>query len=107
MRTLETSVEIAQTELNQADMDQVEVSQIIEVIGAPTLEIVRCPNCGSLSERYYSATQQRLQCDHCDYLMVTCSKTGRVIEAYAPGVALTTYRATLSSVSSVTRSGTR
>jgi ribosomal protein S27E len=98
MRTLETSVEITQTDLNQVDMKQAGVSQIIEAIGASTLEIVRCPNCGGLSERYYSATQQRLQCDHCDYLMVTCVKTGRVIEAYAPGVALTAYRATLASV---------
>lgn len=58
----------------------------LENLGVPTLEIVRCPNCGSLAERYYSFTQQKLQCDHCDYLVITCAQTGRVIEAYAPGL---------------------
>lgn len=51
-----------------------------------TKQIVRCPNCGSLSERIYSAEQTRTQCRACDYLMVTCSRTGKVIEAYAPGL---------------------
>jgi len=60
----------------------------LEAIGASTLEVVRCPNCGSLAERYSSATQQKLQCDHCDYLMTTCAQTGRVIEAYAPGLSV-------------------
>nr|WP_242022327.1 replication restart DNA helicase PriA [Microcoleus sp. FACHB-831] len=51
-------------------------------------QAVRCPNCGSEAERYYltSSLQTRTQCPACDYLMVTCSKTGRVIEAYAPGI---------------------
>lgn len=49
---------------------------------------IRCPNCGSEAERYYMLTSQltRTQCLRCDYLMVTCSRTGRVIEAYAPGL---------------------
>ncbi len=66
-----------------------------ENLGILTLEIVRCPNCGSLAERYYLSTQQKLQCDHCDYLMTTCAQTGRVIEAYAPGLNIA--RLTLSS----------
>ena len=51
-------------------------------------EIVRCPNCGSPAERYHAISHQRVhtQCPECDYLMTTCSKTGRVIEAYAPGI---------------------
>lgn len=51
-------------------------------------EIVRCPNCGSPAERYHAISHQRIhtQCPKCDYLMTTCSKTGRVIEAYAPGI---------------------
>jgi len=49
---------------------------------------VRCPNCGSEGERYYLFSSQltRTQCHICDYLMVTCSQTGKVIEAYAPGI---------------------
>ncbi len=49
---------------------------------------IRCPNCGSEAERYYLLSSQltRTQCLSCDYLMVMCSDTGRVIEAYAPGI---------------------
>lgn len=51
---------------------------------------VRCPNCGSYAERHY-ITKQRLnltqtECRSCDYLLVNCSQTGRVVEAYAPGI---------------------
>lgn len=28
----------------------------------------------------------RTECGSCDYLMVLCEETGRVIEAYAPGL---------------------
>lgn len=51
-------------------------------------ETVRCPNCGSLAERHHIQESRvtRTQCDACDYLMVTCSLTARVIEAYAPGL---------------------
>jgi hypothetical protein len=48
-----------------------------------------CPNCGSnKAERHYIADLElvRTQCPACDYLMVTCASTGRVIEAYAPGI---------------------
>ncbi|ASC70423.1 hypothetical protein XM38_013620 [Halomicronema hongdechloris C2206] len=49
---------------------------------------VACPNCGNTAERYYIDTEHlvRTQCPQCDYLMITCSQTGRVIEAYAPGL---------------------
>lgn len=52
------------------------------------IENVHCPNCGSHAERYHLLTSHlmRTQCPACDYLMVTCSKTGKVIEAYAPGL---------------------
>ncbi|MBW4582955.1 MAG: replication restart DNA helicase PriA [Tildeniella nuda ZEHNDER 1965/U140] len=54
----------------------------------PTALDVHCPNCGSHAERYYLTIDHltRTQCSACDYLMVTCSQTGRVIEAYAPGL---------------------
>lgn len=52
------------------------------------MQTVRCPNCGSHAERHYLLKSQltRTQCDRCDYLMITCSRTGRVVEAYAPGI---------------------
>ncbi|MFM7449423.1 MAG: replication restart DNA helicase PriA [Leptolyngbyaceae cyanobacterium] len=52
-----------------------------------TITQVRCPNCGSLAERHHLVVEQltRTQCPVCDYLMVTCTVTARVIEAYAPG----------------------
>ncbi len=49
---------------------------------------VHCPNCGSYAERYYFTNTEiiRTQCSACDYLMINCSRTGKVIEAYAPGI---------------------
>ena len=49
---------------------------------------VCCPNCGNEAERYnlHPESLTRTQCPRCDYLMVTCAKTGRVLEAYAPGI---------------------
>lgn len=49
---------------------------------------IRCPNCGNHAERHHLSVIQltRTQCPSCDYLMVTCAQTGRVIEAYAPGI---------------------
>ncbi|HEY9647910.1 MAG TPA: hypothetical protein V6C88_16155 [Chroococcidiopsis sp.] len=56
-----------------------------------TVQAVRCPNCGSPAERHYLVSHQltRTQCPTCDYLMVMCDRTGRVIEAYAPGIPVT------------------
>lgn len=53
-----------------------------------TIQSVRCPNCGSHAERHYILESKitRTQCPSCDYLMVTCTESGRVIEAYAPGI---------------------
>ncbi len=53
-----------------------------------SVQIVRCPNCGSLAERHWLQEHEltRTQCEVCDYLLVTCDRTGRVIEAYAPGI---------------------
>jgi hypothetical protein len=49
---------------------------------------VHCPNCGHLAERHPLRQDQlvRTQCDNCDYLMITCTRTGQVVEAYAPGL---------------------
>jgi hypothetical protein len=53
-----------------------------------TTQKVRCPNCGSEAERHYIDDSEltRTQCAVCDYLMVSCTRTGKVIEAYAPGI---------------------
>lgn len=52
------------------------------------LQIIRCPNCGDLAERTH-CTQSRIRrtsCGTCDYLLIQCLDTARVIEAYAPGI---------------------
>ncbi|MBD2138488.1 replication restart DNA helicase PriA [Anabaena sp. FACHB-1237] len=53
-----------------------------------TIQKIHCPNCGSAAERHYIHDSQitRTQCSSCDYLMITCTQTGKVIEAYAPGI---------------------
>jgi hypothetical protein len=49
---------------------------------------IHCPNCGSDAERHYISDRKltRTQCASCDYLMISCRVTGKVIEAYAPGI---------------------
>ncbi|HEY9879227.1 MAG TPA: replication restart DNA helicase PriA [Leptolyngbyaceae cyanobacterium] len=49
---------------------------------------INCPNCGKAAERFHLTLEQltRTQCPSCDYLMITCTRTGKVIEAYAPGI---------------------
>lgn len=53
-----------------------------------TRQIVHCPNCGCLAERNYHSISSHIetQCLVCDYLLVMCANTGRVIESYAPGI---------------------
>jgi uncharacterized Zn finger protein len=53
-----------------------------------TIQQIYCPNCGASAERYHLSNVQvlRTQCPSCDYLMITCTRTGKVIEAYAPGI---------------------
>ena len=51
------------------------------------IQTIYCPNCGkSATETIVDNSIRRIACESCDYLMVQCSKTGRVIEAYAPGI---------------------
>ncbi|ESA32664.1 pyruvate-formate lyase-activating enzyme [Leptolyngbya sp. Heron Island J] len=53
------------------------------------IQTIHCPNCGKPAERHYLNEQQltRTQCSGCDYLMIVCQRSGKVIEAYAPGIA--------------------
>jgi ribosomal protein S27AE len=52
------------------------------------VQVIRCPNCGSYAERRYilSSNLTRTECNKCDYLMVADTTSGRVVEAYAPGI---------------------
>lgn len=49
---------------------------------------VHCPNCGELAIRsnFIKLKNQtpitQTECPSCDYLMVTCTRSGNVIEAY-------------------------
>lgn len=67
---------------------QMEVVGVDSATNQPMHQTVHCPNCGSSAEREYLEAHHlvRLQCSHCDYLMVTCAQTGNVREAYAPGL---------------------
>ena len=51
-------------------------------------QTIHCPNCGSFAEKYNNLESHimRTTCNSCDYLLVQCSKTCRVIESYAPGI---------------------
>ena len=42
---------------------------------------IYCPNCGDRAKRYNSLEAKiiRTSCPHCDYLMVQCSETGKVM----------------------------
>ncbi|WP_225880424.1 replication restart DNA helicase PriA [Anabaenopsis elenkinii] len=55
-----------------------------------TFQKIHCPNCGSDAERHYinDSHLTRTQCPTCDYLMISCTLTGKVIEAYAPGISV-------------------
>jgi hypothetical protein len=55
----------------------------------PAITPIICPNCGSPSAERHNIHERQLsrtQCRECDYLLVTCQLTNRVVEAYAPGM---------------------
>jgi len=56
--------------------------------------VVRCPNCGAPAQRHLLPllAQSRTECHRCDYLLVTCTRTGKVVEAHAPGLSAATLR---------------
>ena len=49
---------------------------------------IYCPNCGRTAEKHQCSETSiiRTSCPECDYLLVQDFHTGRVIEAYAPGI---------------------
>lgn len=52
------------------------------------IQKIHCPNCGqSALRRYYDRHRMvETACPSCDYLLVSCSITGKVLESYAPGL---------------------
>jgi hypothetical protein len=47
-------------------------------------QTIRCSNCGNYAQRHFvDRSIIRTSCQACDYLLVQCAKTGKVIEAYA------------------------
>ena len=55
------------------------------------IESIRCPNCGSIAERHHLPylAQVKTPCDECDYLLAICTRSGHVLESYAPGLSAT------------------
>jgi predicted RNA-binding Zn-ribbon protein involved in translation (DUF1610 family) len=53
-----------------------------------TVQEIYCPNCGGNAKQisYHHQKITEIACPQCDYLLVRCSDTGRVVEAYAPGL---------------------
>lgn len=54
-----------------------------------TKQTIYCPNCGDRHAEKHKCSETniiRTSCYNCDYLLVQCSKTAKVIEAYAPGI---------------------
>ena len=50
-------------------------------------QTIYCPNCGEqATETIVDRSTKRISCESCDYLLVQCLKTNRVIESYAPGI---------------------
>jgi predicted RNA-binding Zn-ribbon protein involved in translation (DUF1610 family) len=74
------------------DLQAVVTAAAKSVASLPTTQSICCPNCGSaatrsLLEQWGSTIDvQQTECPSCDYLMVTSVRTGRVLEAYAPGL---------------------
>lgn len=63
---------------------------------------VPCPNCGGSATRSYFTSQEskyntcpqnqviQVECSQCDYLMVMCSVSGNVVEAYPSSTSMFT-----------------
>jgi predicted RNA-binding Zn-ribbon protein involved in translation (DUF1610 family) len=52
------------------------------------IQTVHCPNCGSHGEKIHFPKQNltQISCPSCDYFIVHCPDSGKVVEAYAPGL---------------------
>ena len=66
-------------------------------------QITHCPNCGQHAIRIQkidsdsggqclSGRITSIECPTCDYLLVSCSLTGEVVEAYAPGLEMSHWK---------------
>lgn len=52
---------------------------------------INCSNCGNGAEKitYHEMNVIETTCSFCDYLLIQSLDTGRVMEAYAPGLIFT------------------
>ncbi|TVQ47259.1 MAG: replication restart DNA helicase PriA [Gloeocapsa sp. DLM2.Bin57] len=51
---------------------------------------VCCPNCGAQAQKTILDNKiVQTSCPKCDYLLISCLHTGKVVEAYAPGLIFT------------------
>ncbi|MEL7475828.1 MAG: hypothetical protein AAGJ55_06310 [Cyanobacteria bacterium J06555_12] len=68
-----------------------------------TTQTIHCPNCGQAAIRIYGLDRHsgchcpdnlltRTECPVCDYVLSTCTLSGSVVEAYAPGIQLMSNR---------------
>jgi hypothetical protein len=52
------------------------------------IQSVRCPTCGSIAQRHNNSQTIRTECLACDYVLVMCALTGKVMETYAPTLSM-------------------
>lgn len=53
-----------------------------------TRQTIHCPNCGSFALKSKLPQQNliSISCPACDYLIIHCPDSAKVLEAYAPGL---------------------
>jgi len=51
-------------------------------------QIIHCPNCGNSAHKSEIPHQNliSIDCPSCDYLIIRCPYSAKVLEAYAPGL---------------------
>ncbi|WP_283769143.1 hypothetical protein [Roseofilum capinflatum] len=76
------------TSLNKSGIQESSIHVHSSEFNIPLIQPIPCPNCGSSAQRKHlvKLEQTKIECPSCDYLLLTCSRTGRVKEAYAPGI---------------------
>lgn len=75
---------IRKKQKQQSTVDEIEAADISTCLN------ILCPNCGSSATRKHVLQSGLVEtaCQTCDYFLVSCKKTGNIVEAYAPGLYL-------------------
>ncbi|WP_283757650.1 hypothetical protein [Roseofilum casamattae] len=76
------------TSLKKSNLTEESIYPLSSEFNVPLIQSMPCPNCGGSAQRKHliKKEQTQIECPDCDYYMLTCSRTGRVKEAYAPGI---------------------